>query len=73
MKARKRISIVSTLHYIRLVYRSVLFIMLLFSYLRCRLDSGEAVTERVESTAVIPYIPCAVFAVEMIMRFFPSK
>ena len=73
MKARKRISIVSTLHYIRLVYRSVLFIMLLFTYIRFRLYSGEAVTERVESTPVIPYITCAVFAVEMIMRFFPSK
>ena len=73
MKDKKRISIVSTLHYIRLVYRSVLFIILLISYVRFRLYSGETITERVEKTPFILYVTWAVFAIEMTMRFFPSK
>ena len=70
---KKRISIVSTLHYIRLVYRSALFIMLLISYIRFRLYSEVPVIERVERMPVIIYVTVAVFVVEMIMRFFPSK
>ena len=45
MKGKGRISIVSMLHYIRLVYRSALFVMLLISYIRFRLFSEETVSE----------------------------
>lgn len=72
MKAGK-ISIVSMLHYVRLIYRSVLFILLLISYIRFRMYSGQTLTEKVESTPVILYVTLAVFVVEMIMRFFPSR
>ena len=73
MKRGKRISTVSTLHYIRLFYRSVLFFALLISYIRFRLKGGEMVTESVEKTPVVLYVTWVVFIVEMIMRFFPSK
>ena len=73
MKRGKRISTVSTLHYIRLFYRSVLFFALLISYIRFRLKGGEMVTESVEKTPVVLYATWVVFSVEMIMRFFPSK
>ena len=56
MKRKKRISIVSTLHYFRLVYRSVLFVMLLISYIRFRLFSEANVIESVEQMPAIIYI-----------------
>ncbi len=73
MQTKKSISIVSTLHYVRLVYRSALFILLLISYIRSRLFSEATVIESVEKLPSILLITWAVFAVEMVMRFFPSK
>ena len=73
MKRKNRITLVSALHYFRLGYRSLLFILLLISYIRFRLYDGEAVTERLEKTPAIIYVTMAVFIVEMILRFFPSK
>ena len=73
MSRIKKISIVSTLHYIRLVYRSVLLILLLNSYIRFRIYSADPIPEKLESLPVIVYVTWAVFAVEMIFRFFPSK
>ena len=73
MRNKSSISIVSTLHYIRLVYRSALFVLLLISYIRYRLFSEATVIESVERIPLILYITWAVFVVEMITRFFPSK
>ena len=70
---KKRISKVSTLHYIRLVYRSLLFIMLAISYVRFRFFNEAPLLERVEDLPAIIYVTWAVFVVEMIMRFFPSR
>ena len=72
-KGKRKLSVVSTLHYVRLVYRSILFILLLITYIRFRLYSGKTVTESVEWHPVILYVTWGVFVVEMIMRFFPSK
>ena len=60
-------------HYGRLVYRSALFIMLVVSYIRFRLFSDASIIESVEKTPTIIYVIWAVFVIEMIMRFFPSK
>ena len=73
MKSKKRISVVSTLHYIRLVYRTALFVMLMISYIRFRLFRAASVIESVEKVPAIIYITWAVFVVEMVFRFFPSK
>ena len=73
MRSRNRISVVSTIHYIRLVYRSALFVLLLISYLRYRLFSEDTVIESVEKLPAIIYITWAVFVAEMILRFFPSR
>ena len=73
MGKRKKISVVSTLHYIRLVYRSALFVLLLRSYIRFRIVNGAPVIERVEGMPVIIYVTWAVFVIEMILRFFPSR
>ena len=73
MGKRKKISVVSTLHYIRLVYRSALFVLLLISYIRFRIFNEAPVIERVEGMPVIIYVTWAVFVIEMILRFFPSE
>ena len=73
MKGKRKLSVVSTLHYIRLIYRSLLFILLLISYIRFRLDRGGTITESAEKFPAIVYVTWAVFVVEMILRFFPSK
>ena len=71
-KTRKKISIVSTVHYVRLVYRAALFVVLLISYIRFRLYSGASVLEYVESMPFVLYVVWAVFVTEMVFRFFPS-
>ena len=73
MRSKKRISSVSALHYFRLAYRSALFVLLLISYIRFRLSSEVTLIELIEKAPVIIYVTWAVFVVEMIMRFFPSK
>ena len=72
MGSRKKISVVSTLHYIRLVYRTALFLMLLVSYIRYRISSADPILDRVERIPAIIYVTWAVFALEMIFRFFPN-
>ena len=73
MKRMKGISVVSMLHYVRLVYRSALFILLLIGYIRFRIQNGETVIENIEKIPIIIYVTWGVFVIEMIMRFFPSK
>ena len=71
--SKHRLTIVSTIHYIRLVYRSALFILLLISYISYRLHAGVEITSRLESWPAIIRITWTVFVLEMIMRFFPSR
>jgi len=70
---KRKLSIVSTLHYIRLFYRSVLFLLLLISYILYRMDNGHSITTRLENAPAILTVTWVVFVVEMIFRFFPSK
>ena len=72
---RKKVKLtpVSTLHYIRLVYRSGLLIAYLVTYLLFRFRGGESVETILEKKPLIISIIWAVFTVEMIMRFFPSR
>ena len=73
MKGRRKISMVSMLHYIRLFYRSVLLILLLISYIRFRTYNGETIMKNMEKYPAILYVIWAVFVVEMIMRFLPFR
>ena len=72
-KKRRKLSVVSTWHYVRLIYRSVLFILLLISYIRFRFFSQASIIESVEKMPTIIVVTWAVFVIEMIFRFFPSK
>ena len=70
---RPRLTVVSTLHYVRLVYRSILFLLLAFEYIRFHLSGQPPLTDLLEQRPVILTVTWAVFVVEMILRFFPSR
>ncbi|MBR2854015.1 MAG: hypothetical protein IKE81_06820 [Clostridia bacterium] len=70
---KRKFTVISIWHYVRLVYRSALFLILLVTYIQYRMNSGETITERLDRTPAILYITWAVFTVEMIFRFFPSR
>ena len=74
-EGRNRIKLtpVSVLHYVRLVYRSALFIALLMMYIIYRVRGGEDIASILEKDPAILVIICAVFIVEMLLRFFPSS
>ena len=75
-KRRVRLTPVSTYHYFRLVYRSVLLLAVLVFYIRYRLNmggSGAEITKLLEGRPVVLGILWLVFAVEMVLRFFPAR
>lgn len=61
------------MHYVRLIYRSVLFLLLLGGYISYRINSGDELTAFLEKRPVIIIVTWAVFVFEMILRFFPSR
>ncbi len=69
---KRRLTVVSTWHYARLAYRSLLFLTLLISYLSYRIRSGQEMTAALAGRPVVLSVTWLVFAVEMIFRFFPS-
>ena len=68
-----KLTVVSTLHYVRLVYRSALFLWLLIDYISYRLHYHAEITTRLEQRPVVLVVVWAVFVLEMIQRFFPSR
>ncbi len=70
---KQKFSVVTTWHYIRLTYRSLLFVLLLAEYLSYRTQGGGTLTAGMEQRPVILTATWAVFVVEMIFRFFPSR
>ncbi len=71
-KHRVRLTPVSVFHYVRLVYRSLLFLGLAAIYLLYRFRGEEDVADTLMGRPVVLLIVWAVFATEMILRFFPS-
>ncbi len=72
-KRKLRLTPVSVFHYIRLVYRGLLFAALAVIYFLYRFRGGEDVTETLSGRPLILRIIWIVFTVEMILRFFPSR
>ncbi len=70
---RIRLSPVSTLHYVRLIYRSALFILLTVSYILYRLELGDDLTHWLKNSPAVLTVTWVVFVSEMVLRFFPSK
>ena len=73
MKRKVRLTPVSTLHYVKLVYRSLLFIGFFVLYLLYRIRGGEDVVKAMERRPIMLVLIWVVYTVEMIIRFFPSR
>jgi len=70
---KPKLTVVSSFHYLRLVYRSALFLAFLGMYLSFRLKGGADISTVLESRPMILSLIWAVFTVEMVLRFFPSR
>lgn len=73
MKRESRLTAVSGFHYFRLIYRSVLLILLLIRYVIYRIYDGSAVLDFLERRPLIISVIFVIFTLEMIFRFFPSR
>ena len=73
MAGKRKLTVVSTLHYVRLVYRSVIFVLLAVAYILYHTNDGEAITVLLEKRPGLLIGAWLVFVVEMILRFFPSR
>ena len=74
VKKRKiRLSAVSTFHYVRLAYRSILFLTAAGFYIAFRIHAGPGISDWLAKTPVILGVIWVVYAVEMLLRFFPSR
>lgn len=65
-KSRTHLSKISSIHLVKLILRSILFIAVLVFYILDR-------TEITAHNAILPITVWIFFVVEMILRFFPSK
>ena len=72
-KKRQKISVISTIHYFRLVYRSVLFVLFLVEYILYRVSGNVFPEPGIGKQTLVSLLIWIVFAVEMTFRFFPSK
>ena len=73
MSMKKKLTPVSVFHFVRLVYRSVLFLTLLVVYILYHVRGYGDLTVTLERRPFIILLTCCVFTVEMIFRFFPSR
>jgi hypothetical protein len=70
---QRKISLISTLHYFKLFFRSALLIAVLIFYVRTKRQSGGFWFEEVQHYPFLLVFIWGVFAAEMISRCFPSK
>lgn len=68
-----KISLISTLHYVKLVYRSVLFLLAAIMYILSRVKQDGELFRGFEEKHWLLVLIWTVYAVEMIARFFPSR
>ena len=72
-RRRLTLSPTSAMHYWKLVYRSLLLVAALALYIVNRVKGTGKLFGGVENDPVILVVILAVFTVEMILRFFPSR
>ena len=73
MSNKHKLSVISAMHCFKLVYRSLLFIGAFIFWIFEKLNGVVSPFEDVEHKPFILTIIWIVFAVEMLLRFFPSK
>lgn len=69
----KKISLISGLHYLKLVSRSLLFLAVLVNYILLHLGGKHFSFRGFERPSAILIVVGAVFTLEMLLRFFPSR
>ena len=74
-KKHKKLSKINALHYFKLGYRSLLFIIATIAYIVCFEDVRHAkvLSESSGTTHWILIAIWIVYAIEMLLRFFPSS
>ncbi len=70
---RRKLSLISTMHYLKLVYRAALFLAAAAMYLVSRLQGTESMFYGFERKHWLLIVIWLVYAAEMISRFFPSR
>ncbi len=61
------------LHYVKLAWRSILFIAATVFYIRARINGTDTSFDKLEDKPLILLLIWCVFTLEMAIRFFPSK
>ncbi len=70
---KQSISKISLLHYVKLVFRSLLLLGITLEYLYRRLVTGQSFYEALDSHPFFLTLVWFVFVVEMLLRLFPSS
>lgn len=70
-RRRNRISRISAMHYFKLVFRSLILLAAAVDYIYARMNGGDM--GRVAQLSPVKIFIWIVFALEMALRFFPSK
>ena len=70
---KRRLSAISTVHYLKLVFRSLLLICATLAYIISRIKGDSISFEDLEDKPIIIGVIWVVFVTEIILRFFPSK
>lgn len=70
---KQKLSLISSLHYLKLLYRSALFLAAAVTYLVSRLRNSGQLFQGFEKNAWLLGLIWLVYAAEMIARFFPSR
>jgi len=68
---RVRISQISAMHYAKLVFRSLIFLVMTADYILLKRDNMSL--QHLSQSKVLRWVVWAVFALEMTLRFFPSR
>lgn len=71
-RTRRKISVISTWHYVKLVFRSILFFAAIVLYLSAK-GQGTVRFETVQGYPFLLRLIWIIFAVEMVARCFPSN
>ena len=69
----KKISLISTLHFAKLVFRSLLFVAAAVLYIVNRQKNTGETFGGMEDGGIVLFAIWLIFFVEMILRFFPSR
>ena len=72
-KNKVKLTPVGVWHWTRLIYRSVLFLLLIYAYIRYRFVYHQPFIIGLEKMPAIIIFVWAVYVVEMIFRFFPAS